>query len=275
MEPNPASGTSRGDPSFLVSLSAEHPGFKDPVYRVRRDKLAQQARDYATGTELPRVAYTKAEQVLWTTIWQRLEALHEQHVCRALLPQAYGLDWHGGIPQLADLSVHLTEANDFRMEPVPGLVTPAVFFEALSRGVFLSTTYIRHPSRPFYTPEPDIVHEIVGHAASLMHPRIAAVSHAFGRAASTADEAELERLIRLYWYTVEFGLVREDGELKAWGAGLLSSVAELEAALVHERLLEWDPERIAATDFDPTELQPQLFVAPSLDWVLEQLLARL
>jgi len=271
MQDRPDTNLTRRAAGFLVALSADHPGFRDALYRARRDELARQASAYESGAPLPHVDYTQDEQTLWQTLWQRLERLHHEHVCEALQAQRYGLDWSGGVPQLSELARELEPATGFRMEPVPGLVTPSVFFDALRRSVFLSTTYIRHPSRPFYTPEPDVVHEVAGHAASLMHPGIAAVSRAFGRAARRASDDELEALIRLYWYSVEFGLVRSGGKLRAWGAGLLSSVAELEGALAHERLIEWDAQRIMATPFEPTDFQPQLFVATSLDDVLAAL----
>jgi phenylalanine-4-hydroxylase len=154
------------------------------------------------------------------------------------------------------------------MEPVMGLVRARTFLSALGRQVFLSTQYIRHHSRPLYTPEPDIIHELIGHAASLAHPRVAAVNACMGRATDLADEAELLRLERVYWYTLEFGLVEEAGAVKAFGAGLLSSAGELEQIECGPELRPWDLGAIAETPYDPSDMQPQLYVAPSFDRLL-------
>ena len=135
--------------------------------------------------------------------------------------------------------------------------------EHLGRGAFLSTQYMRHHSAPLYTPEPDVIHELVGHAGSLAHPAVAALSRAFGRASEEADEAALAELTRLYWYTLEFGLVLEGGSPKAYGAGLLSSYGEIGRFTTEARILEFSIEHIIETPFDPTDYQHVLFVAPS------------
>jgi phenylalanine-4-hydroxylase len=116
-----------------------------------------------------------------------------------------------------------------------------------------------------------VVHELVGHAASLLHPDIVALSLAFGRAARRADEAAILRLIQAYWYTLEFGAVEEDGEVKAYGAGLLSSAGELARFLTEAELRPWDLERIAETPFDPTDYQPQIYVVPSFEQMVTDL----
>ena len=260
------------DPDQLVHLDPDHPGFRDQVYRRRRNEIAALALQHMPGTPVPRVEYTPVEEGVWRTIWERLEPLHRERVCRPWLDlqQRLGIS-RGPIPQIEELNRVLEPLSGSRMEPVAGLVSARVFLERLGRRVLLSTQYMRHPSRPFYTPEPDLVHEYVGHAATLAHPRIARLHELLGRAALRADEHEMLRLERVYWYTLEFGLVEEDGELRAFGAGLLSSVGELEQFDTGPKLLELDLEHIASTPYDPTDLQPQLFVAPSFDAMLVQL----
>lgn len=254
---------SREDPGppHLVQLDADHPGFRDPAYRARRDAIARLARDHVEGGPVAPALYTAEEEAVWRTVWRHLRPLHLRHACGEMnaLQDALGLH-RAGIPQLAGLNRRIEPVTGFRCEPVAGLVHTRAFLEALGRGVFLSTQYIRHASRPLYTPEPDIVHEAVGHAASLTHPGVARVNRAFGAAAADADGRELERLDRVYWFTMEFGMVREDGEARAFGAGLLSSAGELEH---RPELLAWDLDRAARTDYDPTTFQPALFVAPS------------
>ena len=256
----------------LVDLNPEHPGFQDPEYRRRRDAVAAVARAHQPGAAVPRISYTEREHGVWCEVQSRLAPLHRKHVCRELLDAQALLPLdRETIPQLCDLNRRLQRSAGFRMEPVMGLVRARTFLQHLAKRVFLSTQYVRHHSKPLYTPEPDIVHELVGHAASLAHRRIAEVSQSFGDAAARANEAELRRIEQVYWYTMEFGVVEENREVKAFGAGLLSSAGELKAIDQGPALLVWDLETIASTPYDPTRMQPHLFVAPSFERMLEDL----
>jgi len=143
------------------------------------------------------------------------------------------------------------------------LVQPRVFLENLADGVFLCTQYIRHHSTPMYTPEPDVVHEIVGHGVTLACPQLAELNRQFGRAVKRVRSAEeLEVLSRVYWFTIEFGVLRENGKLKAYGTGLLSSAGELEE--MHQaELRPLDLALVTKQTYDPTHFQPVLFCADS------------
>ncbi len=250
--------------TLLVQLDRDHPGFRDQSYRARRDAIARIAMDHRPGQPVPLAPYTVEEHGVWRTILETLAPVHARWVCREMnvVQDALALDRHE-IPQLQHVNRALSATSPFSMEPAAGLVTPRVFLEQLGHGIFLSTQYIRHHSRPLYTPEPDVVHELVGHAASLTHLDIARLSLAFGRAAANADGTLIERLISLYWYTLEFGALEEDGAVKAYGAGLLSSAGELARFATEAELRPWDIDRIATTPFDPTDYQPQIYVAPS------------
>jgi phenylalanine-4-hydroxylase len=161
--------------------------------------------------------------------------------------------------------------SGFRLEPVAGLVEPRVFLESLARGVFLSTQYIRHHSTPLYTPEPDVAHEVIGHAVTLASVRLAELNGLVGQAVKRMrTEEELGRLARLYWFTMEFGVLREDGDVKAYGTGLLSSAGELEAMRGAE-LRPLDLEAASRQDFDPTQYQPLLFCAESFEQMYSSL----
>lgn len=255
----------------LVPLDADHPGFRDAAYRRRRNEIAAAALRHRRGTSAPRIVYTPEEEAVWALVWKRLRPLHELLACRQILEAQDRLALHEGpIPQLADLSEELRRSTGFRMEPVAGLVEARAFLEPLADGVFLSTQYLRHPSRPFYTPEPDLVHEAVGHAASLTLEPIARLHRAFGRAAREADDDALVRLERVYWRTLEFGRVREGGRTKALGAGLLSSVEEIARK---GPSFPFDLDLMAAAPYDPTDLQPHYAVAPSFDALVDALLA--
>lgn len=254
----------------IVQLDRDHPGFRDPEYRARRDAIAQIALAHRGGP-IPEAEYTAEEHGVWRHIWERLDPLHERAACAELLETSRHLALDRAcIPQLETVSARLTAATGFRLAPVAGLVHPRVFLNHLGDGVFLSTQYIRHHSAPLYTPEPDVVHELVGHGATLLHPGIAAVSRRFGALSQGADEALLCALTRVYWYTLEFGLVAEGGDIKAFGAGVLSSVGEMER-YPRSPHRGWDLDEMARTDFDPTDYQPFYFVGPSFEQMLADL----
>ncbi|MCZ6599067.1 MAG: phenylalanine 4-monooxygenase [Planctomycetota bacterium] len=275
MKPEPLNvSLHAGGRADLVRLDPDHPGFRDPVYRARRNEIARIALEYETGDPVPEVAYTDEEHGVWREVWRHLGLLHERWACREYMAYARRLDFdRSRIPQLADLNPLLQRATGFEMEPVAGLVSARTFLEYLSRRIFLSTQYIRHPSTPLYTPEPDVVHELVGHAASLMHPGLADLNEALGRAALAAEDGTLVALERIYWYTLEFGAVEEEGEVKAFGAGLLSSFGELGRFGTEAELVPWDLDRMAATPYDPTDYQPLVFVGPSYREMVAELLA--
>lgn len=258
----------------LVPLSADHPGFRDEAYRARRDAIARQALEHRPGDPPPAIDYTDAERGVWREVWGRLADLHEARVCpelraaqaRLALPQ-------GRIPQLDEVNRELARAG-FRFEPVAGLIEARAFLARLADGVFLSTQYVRHPSRPFYTPEPDVLHELIGHAGGLCDPLLAEVHRAFGRAARRADEARMLELERLYWFSVEYGLVASEQGPLAMGAGLMSSIGEL-SAFRDAELLPWNSATVLQTPYDPTDLQPRLYVASGFEALCFELLRTL
>src|SRR5258706_6997105 len=211
----------------LVDLDADHPGFHDPVYRRRRNEIARAAIEYRDGDPVPEIAYSDDEQQVWQEVWRHLEPLHARYACRQYVEAAARVALpRRRIPQLREVNAVIAPIHGFRMLPVAGLVTAGAFLTQLERGVFLSTPYMPHHSVPLYTPEPDVVHELIGHAATFAHPDFVRLNRAFGRATLAATADDVERIGRLYWYTLEFGVVREEGRLKVFGAGLLSSFGE-------------------------------------------------
>ncbi len=258
-----------GGTDDLVQLDRDHPGFRDRVYRDRRNTIAQQALDYREGQPVPRVAYTEVEHDVWRQVWDQLRDLHAERAADAYLEASarLGLDQQQ-VPQLEDVNQQLRAATGFSMHPVAGLVSARMFLAFLANKMFLSTQYVRHHSRPFYTPEPDVIHELIGHAATLVSDPFCELSTIFGNAMLAATDEEREAQVgRLYWYTLEFGLVDERGGPKAIGAGLLSSFGELDRCLSEAELKVFDVETIVATPFDPTDYQGTLFVADSLEQV--------
>jgi phenylalanine-4-hydroxylase len=249
----------------LVALDADHPGFHDPEYRKRRNEIARLALEYRAGDPPPVAPYSAEEHAVWREVWRNLAPLHERYACREYLEASAHVSLsREAIPQLHEVNAVIEPLHGYRMLPVAGLVSAGAFLERLAGGVFLSTQYMRHHSVPLYTPEPDVVHELIGHAATFANPHFAALNRAFGEAVIGASAEMIERIGRLYWYTLEFGVVREGDHLKVYGAGLLSSFGELGRFEREEHLEPWDVDRIAATPYDPTRYQERLFVAPSI-----------
>jgi phenylalanine-4-hydroxylase len=258
-------------PKNLVQLDRDHPGFRDADYRHRRDEIARLAMDYQDGDPVPAVHYTEDEHQVWRTVWENLSPLHERFASKEYKAAAAQIPLERNrVPQLSEVNALLAKRGGMQMSPVAGLVEARIFLSYLGKNFFLSTQYMRHHSAPLYTPEPDVVHELVGHAATLAHPEFVSLSRAFGKIADQVDDATIERMTRVYWYTLEFGLVEEGDALKAYGAGLMSSFGELGRFENGTAIKRFDLEEVAATPFDPTDYQKVLFVAPSLGAVAEQ-----
>eukprot|EP00611_Tribonema_gayanum_P017937 TRINITY_DN3093_c0_g1_i1.p1 TRINITY_DN3093_c0_g1~~TRINITY_DN3093_c0_g1_i1.p1 ORF type:complete len:479 (-),score=127.22 TRINITY_DN3093_c0_g1_i1:809-2245(-) len=262
-----------------IDLQSDHPGFNDEEYRRRRDVLAQSALRHRHGKALPHIAYSPAEVETWGHVWDKMVPLHEDYACSEYQAIMRDLSKQIGysrdrIPQQEDVSAFLQDRTGFSLRPVAGLLSSRDFLNALAFRVFFCTQYIRHHSMPLYTPEPDICHELLGHAPMFADPEFADFSQEFGLASLGASDEEITRLARVYWFSVEFGLCRQQGELKAYGAGLLSSFGELEYACAPFRpaggtedrpeYLPWEPAVAAKTEFPITCYQPRYFVADSL-----------
>jgi len=260
------------DRNAIVQLDPDHPGFRDREYRRRRNQIAEIAMKYHPGDPIPDAPYTPEEHQVWKTIWTALEPAHRKHACAEYLASLRRLSFDPDrIPQLREVNEKVQAISGFRLEPVAGLVQPRVFLENLANGVFLCTQYIRHHSTPLYTPEPDVVHEIVGHGVTLASARLAELNRLFGEAVKrTAAPDALERLSRVYWFTIEFGALREGESVKAYGTGLLSSAGEMEE-MQDAELRPLDLEAASRQQYDPTHFQPVLYCAESFDGMYQRL----
>jgi phenylalanine-4-hydroxylase len=257
--------TANDDGTVNVELAKDHPGASDPVYRERRNVIAAQALAWEPGLPIPRIEYTESEHEVWRIVSRELVPKHERYACRDFREAAAALALPTDrIPQLDEVTAGLQPLTGFIYHPAAGLVPLREFYGSLGDDIFHSTQYIRHDAMPLYTPEPDLIHEVIGHGNLLASPRFAEIKRQAGLAAQRVqtDEA-LQFLADVFWFTIEFGVMREEGEVRAYGAGILSSYGEIEefrgADLRPLDLLE-----MGTLEYDITKYQPVLFCADGM-----------
>jgi phenylalanine-4-hydroxylase len=262
--------TAGEDGKVTVHLADDHPGAADPDYQARRNEIAALALAWQPGEPAPDVRYSDEEQEVWRTVCREIAPKHEQLAIREFIEAKEALDLPvEGVPSLDLVSERLCPLTGFGYVPAAGLVPLREFYGSLSERVFHSTQYVRHPASPLYTPEPDIIHEVVGHGHLLATPTFSELHRLTGEATNRlTDEENLRFLSRVFWFSVEFGVVVEDGELKAYGAGILSSYGEIDEfrEMEHRPL---DLVEMGTADYDITHYQPVLYRAESLDEVRE------
>jgi len=253
-------------------LPADHPGVSDAAYRSRRAAIAAAGTAHRPGQPIADVEYTPEENALWQIVSGELRQKHARLACRAYLDGAARLAMPTDrVPQLREVDARLHELADFGLRPVAGLLETQDFFGALVEREFPCTQYVRHHSVPFYTPEPDVIHELIGHAVSLAHPAFGDLYESAGRAAlRTEGEAAVDFFGRVFWFTLEFGVLHEDGVVKAYGSGLLSSFGELEVFRSAE-IRPWDVVAMGTQEYDLSVYQPVLFAADSFTHAVESL----
>ncbi|XP_038121726.1 tryptophan 5-hydroxylase 1 isoform X1 [Culex quinquefasciatus] len=259
-------------------LDADHPGFKDPVYRKRREQFAAIANSYKHGNPIPRVQYTPEEIKTWGTVFRELHKLYLLHAVPEYMENWPELVKYCGyrednLPQLQDINVFLKRKTGFQIRPVAGYLSPRDFLSGLAFRVFHCTQYIRHSSDPFYTPEPDCCHELLGHMPLLANQSFAQFSQEIGLASLGATDEDIDKLATLYFFTVEFGLCRqEDGSFKVFGAGLLSSVAELNHAITAtDKIKRFDPEVTCSEECIITAYQNAYYYTDSFEEAKEKM----
>jgi phenylalanine-4-hydroxylase len=227
----------------------------------------------ATGPEVEPavIAYTAEEHATWQVICEALRPLWNNQVSAQVLAARDSLDLPTQrIPQLSEVTQKLSDSSGFKFRAIGGLGERDQFFGALGDGRFLSTQFIRNPDNPFYTEEPDIVHELLGHGTLLEDPDLAQLHRLAGRAMTQVKLEETKQFVaNVWWFSGEFGVTLEEGRLKALGAGLLSSVSELQ----HMNSAVISPLDITAmglTAYRVDRVQPRLFAGNSAAHTIDQ-----
>jgi phenylalanine-4-hydroxylase len=262
--------TTNRDGEVTVHLAADHPGKDDRAYRERRNAIAAAALAWTPGSTPPQIAYTEVEQEIWRTVQRELAAKHARYACRAYRDAAARLALPTTrVPQLSEVTTALRQLTGFRYVPAAGIVAIREFYGALADREFHSTQYIRHPSAPLYTPEPDLIHEVIGHGNLLADPQFAELNRLAGEAARRAETAAgLQFVADVFWFTIEFGVVYEDDALKAYGAGILSSYGEIEE-FGQMDIRPLDFHEMGTIDYDITHYQQVLFAAASMTQLVD------
>ncbi|WP_204623437.1 phenylalanine 4-monooxygenase [Crenalkalicoccus roseus] len=208
--------------------------------------------------------YTEADHATWRTLYERQAALLPRHAAAAFREGLARLPFFAeGVPDLARVSRVLRAATGWSLVAVPGLIPDDAFFAHLAARRFPVTHWIRRPEELDYIVEPDIFHDAFGHVPLLAQPDFADFLEAYGRLGEQAARiGALKPLARLYWHMVEFGLIRESGGLRAYGAGILSSRTETVYATESEkpRRLRFALWRVLRSDYFIDDLQPTYFV---------------
>jgi phenylalanine-4-hydroxylase len=252
-------------------FTPDHPGLLDEEYKRRRQEIVHTSNSYnlEDGDKLPVVNYTEKETNLWSFMWDNLLPLQQKYACREFNDSLKAFIKEAGfsrekIPQLSAIYKFLKNSTNTIYRPVGGLLTQREFLNGLAFRVFHSTQYIRHHSAPLYTPEPDIIHEVLGHAPLFANKDFADFSQEIGLASLAASDEDIEKLGTIYWFTIEFGVCLQENERKIYGAGILSSPSEIEWAMSDKpQTLPFDIHKMANQPYNVYEFQKYYFLAPS------------
>jgi phenylalanine-4-hydroxylase len=237
-------------------------GLRGDYSRMRPDYTVDQDYD----------AYTREQQERWRRLYRRQIELVPGRACEEYAEALSGLDYEGGIPRFEVVNQQLGAATGWRLVAVPGLVPDLVFFDHLANRRFPVTGWIREEREFDYIVEPDIFHDFFGHVPMLFTGVFGDYMQAYGRGGLKAEKlGALKWLARLYWYTVEFGLIRTPGGLRSYGAGILSSPSEIDHAVrsPRPRRVAFDLMRIMRSLYRIDDFQETYFVIDSFDQLFE------
>lgn len=254
----------------------KHPGFKDEAYKARRHEVTALAASFKIGEEIPVVEYTEEEVGLWDKVYGMLRVAHPKYACKEYLDgikelEDKGLVGMGFVPCVRDLSAYLKSKTGFQLRPIGGYVEPRDFLAHLAFRYFPCTQYIRHHKNVDYSPDPDGIHDMVGHLPMFLNPELADLTQKIGQISLGASEEVIKKLTSLYWFTVEVGLTSENGIPKVYGAAILSSCSEMDYSLGNRVPIDrFDAEVACDRQFDPTNYQEVYYMADSIANAMDQ-----
>jgi phenylalanine-4-hydroxylase len=234
----------------------------------RKEIVAAAAGPHKTPKD---ITYVSSENEVWQAVSTALAPLWDKLVEPEVLLARSKLDLPTDhVPQLSEVTKKLQLLSGFQFRSVGGLAERDTFFKALGSGMFLSTQYLRHPSSPFYTDEPDIIHEVIGHGTLLTIPELAELHRLAGAAlVRVQSEAAKQFIANVWWFSGEFGVILTKEGPKAFGAGLLSSVGELEHFRGHAEIRQLDIPAMGLTPYRIDEFQKILFGGYSIHHIFE------
>lgn len=223
------------------------------------------------GDNIPYPDYPSSDHGIWKFLFKRQMNFLPGRVCDEYLTGVSKLNFvPDKIPALRDLSAVFSKATGWKVARVPGLIDVDDFFALLKRKVFPSTDYIRGKDELDYTPAPDLFHDIFGHMPLLTDIDFASFYQKFGEAALNTSGISRKELETFHWFTVEFGLIKKPEGYKIYGAGIVSSLEEVQHALSDEvEVMDFNPEKIVNQKYDVWHLQPALFAIESFEQLKE------
>jgi phenylalanine-4-hydroxylase len=259
-----------------LELEPGHPGLGDEGYIQRRKELFALCRKHRLeNLGPPLIDYNAEETRIWREVSPKLDELHLRYACRIYLNAKRELAiTRDEIPQLRHLSDRVRRETNMHLVPAEGALPYRTFYEYIAQRGFPVTQFIRHGSHPEFTPEPDMIHDCLGHVPPLMNQDYAELLTLIGKAAATTRTGEqLLALKRFSWFSIEFGLIEEAGATKVFGAGILSSTGEIPYS-INSPEVKREPfvtDVVINTDYDPSRMQDHLFIAPSFPFLRREL----
>jgi phenylalanine-4-hydroxylase len=259
-----------------LELEPGHPGLGDEGYIQRRKELFALCRKHRLeNLGPPLIDYNAEETRIWREVSPKLDELHSRYACRIYLDAKRDLAiTRDEIPQLRHLSDRVRRETNMHLVAAEGALPYRTFYEYIAQRGFPVTQFIRHGSHPEFTPEPDMIHDCLGHVPPLMNQDYAELVTLIGRAAATTRAGEqVLALKRFSWFSIEFGLIEEAGATKVFGAGILSSTGEIPYAINSPDVTRepFVTDVVINTDYDPSRMQDHLFIAPSFPFLRHEL----
>lgn len=243
-------------------MPKDHPGFNDPDYIARKLELGNIAKSCSLNKEIPIIEYTADELNTWQTVYRALTPLYNKIACEEFLMNFNEMEKKGVIsehevPQVSNVNRYLMQKTGFQLKPISAMSKDRDYLNCLAFRVFPTTLHMRYHSHPYFSIDPDVAHEVIGHAPMLADPEFAEFVQEIGLASLGASDEEVEKLMNLYFYSIEFGLILDHaGDRKVYGARILSSVDEINHSLsINPELRHFDPFQACNVKYHRKDLQ--------------------